>query len=129
MKKKTFKTVFATVCVVVAGISGMKAYYIADQSKADMLLAMNVEALSQSECTGKYSITIDDYLNSGESSGESYGSSSQGYHLTDQDARQIMYDAIRQCRGNKDNCIAYTRLGNGQIIAVTVRNSLREIED
>ncbi len=116
MKKKVFKTVFATVCVVVAGISGMKAYYIADQSKADMLLAMNVEALSQSECTGKYSITIDDYLNSGESSGESYGSSSQGYHLTDQDARQMVYDAISHCRNSDTDCWYEVRLGNGEFI-------------
>ena len=46
-KKKVMKTAFAAICVVAAGISGMKAYNIANLSKSDMLLAANVEALSQ----------------------------------------------------------------------------------
>lgn len=40
------KTAFAAICVVAAGISGMKAYNNANQSRSDMLLAANVEALS-----------------------------------------------------------------------------------
>lgn len=40
------KTAFAAVCVVAAGISGMNAYNSANQSRAELLLAANVEALS-----------------------------------------------------------------------------------
>lgn len=36
----------AAVCVVAAGVSGMKAYNAANQSEADMLLSENVEAIS-----------------------------------------------------------------------------------
>lgn len=39
----------ATVCVVAVGMGGFKAYNAANQSEADMLLAENVEALSQGE--------------------------------------------------------------------------------
>lgn len=49
MKKKFVKTMVAAVCVVAAGVSGMKAYNAANQSEADMLLAENVEALSSGE--------------------------------------------------------------------------------
>ena len=49
MKKIAFKTMVAAVCVVAAGMSGMKAYKAGNQSEASMLLAENVEALSQIE--------------------------------------------------------------------------------
>lgn len=49
MKKNFIKTVVAAVCVVASGMGGMKAYNAANQSEADMLLAENVEALSQNE--------------------------------------------------------------------------------
>ena len=49
MKKNFIKTVVAAVCVVAAGMGGMKAYNAANQSEADMLFAENVEALSQNE--------------------------------------------------------------------------------
>lgn len=49
MKKNVIKMAFAAVCVVAAGVSGMKAYNVANQSEADMLLAENVEALSHNE--------------------------------------------------------------------------------
>lgn len=49
MKKNVIKMTFAAVCVVAAGVSGMKAYNAANQSEADMLFAENVEALSQNE--------------------------------------------------------------------------------
>lgn len=40
------KTMVAAVCVVAAGMGGFKAYHFANQTQADMLLAENVEALS-----------------------------------------------------------------------------------
>jgi len=46
MKKNVIKTAFAAVCVVAAGVSGMKAYNVANQSQTNLLLAENVEALS-----------------------------------------------------------------------------------
>ena len=46
MKKNVIKTAVAAVCVVAAGVSGMKAYNVANQSQADMLLAENVDAFS-----------------------------------------------------------------------------------
>lgn len=46
MKILNVKTAIAAVCVVAAGFSGMKAYNVANQSEADMLLAENIEALS-----------------------------------------------------------------------------------
>lgn len=46
MKKNVIKTVVAAVCVVAAGVSGMKAYNVANQSQADMLLAENIDAFS-----------------------------------------------------------------------------------
>lgn len=46
MNKKVMKTAFAAICVVAAGISGMNAYNSANQSRAEQLLAANVEALS-----------------------------------------------------------------------------------
>ena len=49
MKKKLFKTAFATVCVVAAGMGCFKAYTASNQSESSMLLAENVEALSQSD--------------------------------------------------------------------------------
>lgn len=44
--KNVVKTAIAAVCVVAAGMSGMKAYNVANQSEANMLLEENVEALS-----------------------------------------------------------------------------------
>ncbi len=52
MKKNVIKTAIAAVCVVAAGVSGMKAYNAANQSEADMLLSENVEALSQGDGLG-----------------------------------------------------------------------------
>lgn len=49
MKKKVFKTMAAVVCIAAAGMGGMKAYNAANQSKINMLLMENVEALSQNE--------------------------------------------------------------------------------
>ena len=51
MKKNVIKTVIAAVCVVAAGMGGLKAYNAANQSEADMLLSENVEALSRGEVT------------------------------------------------------------------------------
>jgi hypothetical protein len=53
MKKNVIKMTFAAVCVVAAGVSGMKAYNAANQSEADMLLSENVEALSSGVDGGK----------------------------------------------------------------------------
>ena len=55
MKKNVIKMAFAAVCVVAAGLSGMKAYNTANQSEVDMLLTENVEALS----SGDYRSTCD----------------------------------------------------------------------
>lgn len=49
MKKNVIKTAVAAVCVVAAGMGGFKAYNVTTQSEADMLLAENVEALSQTD--------------------------------------------------------------------------------
>lgn len=49
MKKNVIKTAIAAVCVVAAGMGGMKAYNTANQSEADMFLAENVEALSSGD--------------------------------------------------------------------------------
>lgn len=46
MKKNVLKTVFAAICFVAAGISGMKAYNADNMSEADMLFTENIEALS-----------------------------------------------------------------------------------
>ena len=46
MKKNVIKMAVAAVCVVAAGMGGMKAYNAANQSETDMLLSENVEALS-----------------------------------------------------------------------------------
>ena len=46
MKKNVIKTAIAAVCVVAAGMGGLKAYNAANQSEANLLLAENVEALS-----------------------------------------------------------------------------------
>ncbi len=53
MKKNVIKTAIAAVCVVAAGMGGMKAYNAANQSETDMLLAENVEALSSGDCSGR----------------------------------------------------------------------------
>ena len=45
MKKNVLKTMVAAVCVVAAGVGGMKAYN--NQSEVNVLLAENVEALSK----------------------------------------------------------------------------------
>ena len=42
MKKNVFKTMVAAVCVVAAGMGGMKAYNAGNQSEANMLLSENV---------------------------------------------------------------------------------------
>jgi hypothetical protein len=52
MKKNVMKTMAATVCVVAAGMGGMKAYNVSNLSEADMLFAENVEALSQGDDAG-----------------------------------------------------------------------------
>lgn len=49
MKKKVMKTMVAAVCVVAAGMGGLRVYNAANLSEADMLFAENVEALSQNE--------------------------------------------------------------------------------
>lgn len=49
MKKNVMKTMVAAVCVAAAGMGGFQAYNAADQSEADMLLAENVEALSNGD--------------------------------------------------------------------------------
>lgn len=49
MKKKVLKTMVAVVCVIAAGMGGMKAYNAGNQSGASMLLAENVEALSEGD--------------------------------------------------------------------------------
>lgn len=49
MKKNVIKMAIAAVCVVAAGMGGMKAYNAANHSEADMLLAENVEALSSGD--------------------------------------------------------------------------------
>ena len=49
MKKNVIKMAVAAVCVVAAGVSGMKAHDAAIQSEADMLLSENVEALSRGD--------------------------------------------------------------------------------
>ncbi len=51
MKKNVLKTMAAAVCVVVAGMGGIKAYNAGNRSEANMLLSENVEALSGSEKT------------------------------------------------------------------------------
>ncbi|MDO4958339.1 MAG: hypothetical protein Q4E68_03660 [Prevotellaceae bacterium] len=53
MKKNVMKTMLAAVCVVAAGMGSFKAYNAAAQSETDMLLAENVEALSETESGGK----------------------------------------------------------------------------
>lgn len=51
MKKNVFKTAFAAICVVAAGMGAFKTYdkYNDSLAVADVLLADNVEALSQYE--------------------------------------------------------------------------------
>lgn len=49
MKFKIMKAAFAIACVVVAGMGCFKAYGSSSQSKEGMLLAENVEALSDKE--------------------------------------------------------------------------------
>lgn len=68
MKKNVMKTMVATVCVVAAGMGGMKAYNIANMSEADMLFAENVEALSQGD---DYRAICDEYCT--RSQGENCG--------------------------------------------------------
>lgn len=46
MKKNVIKTAVAAVCVVAAGMGGLKAYNVANQSKAELLLAENIDAFS-----------------------------------------------------------------------------------
>lgn len=59
MKKNVIKTAFAAVCVVAAGMGGMKAYNTANQSEADLLLAENVEALTRAETNTSWSCVGD----------------------------------------------------------------------
>ncbi len=49
MKKNVIKMTFAAVCVVAAGVSGMKAYNATNQSEANLLLSENIEALSSGD--------------------------------------------------------------------------------
>ena len=49
MKKNVFNAMVVAVCVVTAGMGGLKAYNGSNQSETNMLLSENVEALSQSE--------------------------------------------------------------------------------
>ncbi len=49
MKKNVIKMAVAAICVVAAGMGGMKAYNATNQSEADMLLSENVEALSSGD--------------------------------------------------------------------------------
>ena len=53
MKFFNVKTAIAAVCVVAAGFGGVKAYNVANQSEADLLLAENVEALSAGDDNNK----------------------------------------------------------------------------
>lgn len=53
MKKILMKTMVAAVSVVATGMGCMKAYNAGNQSDANVLLAENVEALSQSEGGGR----------------------------------------------------------------------------
>lgn len=46
MKKNVIKTAVAAVCVVAAGLGGFKAYNVANQSQANLLLAENIDAFS-----------------------------------------------------------------------------------
>lgn len=52
MKKNVIKTAIAAVCVVAAGMGGMKAYNAANQSGVYMFIAENVEALTAGESLG-----------------------------------------------------------------------------
>lgn len=54
MKKNVIKMAIVAVCVVAAGIGGLNAYNATDQSETNLLLAENVEALSQCDygCSG-----------------------------------------------------------------------------
>lgn len=54
MKKKSLKTVIAAVCVVAAGMGTYKAYNTTNESEGNMLLAENVEALSQGDIMNYY---------------------------------------------------------------------------
>ena len=49
MKFFNVKTAIAAVCVVAAGFGGVKAYNAAAQSQADLLLAENIDALSDGD--------------------------------------------------------------------------------
>ena len=49
MKTIILKAAFATACVVAAGMGGFKAYTASNQSESSMLLAENVEALSDND--------------------------------------------------------------------------------
>ena len=73
MKKSVFKAIVAAVCVVAAGMGGMKAYNAGNQSESNMLLAENVEALSQSEyqipCLSSLSNCIDNVTDAHGTSG------------------------------------------------------------
>ena len=53
MKKNVIKTIFAAVCVVAAGMGGMKAYNAENKSEENLLLSENVEALSFDETSSK----------------------------------------------------------------------------
>lgn len=49
MKKNVVKTMVAAVCIAAAGMGGMKAYNAGNLCETSMLLAENVEALSDPE--------------------------------------------------------------------------------
>ena len=61
MKKNVIKMAVAAVCVVAAGMGGMKAYNATNQSEANMLLTENVEALSMGDCYSAYCVVASGY--------------------------------------------------------------------
>ncbi len=58
MKKNVIKTAVAAVCVVAAGMGGLKAYNTANQPEADLLLAENVEALTSCDAFASASLKV-----------------------------------------------------------------------
>lgn len=117
------KTAVAVVCVVAAGIGGLKAYNTANQSHADMLFAENVEALSQDDGDnfwGNHS-ALSYYANL-----YGWGNPSENLsvndNFTDRDAQQIMHDVVRHCHGYDNRlCTVFSRLQNGQDIKSTAQ--------
>ena len=119
MKTIILKAAFATACVVAAGMGGFKAYTASNQSESSMLLAENVEALSDndgdkggsSECPGP-SIYFE--------SGSYHGNSSARFHLAD--GIDIVYKNVTwiECyaygpnHGDKEGAVGYAEINFGQ---------------